>query len=343
MISIIIAILLFSNLIAPCTVYGDQDTPSDITEVKDSYISIVDISKANYSYKEMQDDIKEMEEFYNDRITVKSIGKSVMDNDITLIILGNPNSENKVFIHGSIHGREYMTTLLLMKQIEYYLYSYERDTYNGLYIKDILEEVALYYVPMVNPDGVTLSQEDLDWIDDEALKKKLIQMNNGNINFDQWKSNIRGVDLNRNFDGNWKKVKGFSYPSWGFYKGTEVESEPESKAIANLTREMNFSKTISYHAKGSIIYWYYYQKGLNYRRDYEIAKELKEITGYKLVYPSVNPASAGGYKDWYISKYNKPAFTIEIGKADSKCPLDISEFPDIWNRNKYLTLYFANE
>lgn len=300
---------------------------------------IVDTTKSLYTYEEMTKDIKEIQDKYKDKVKVETIGASVMEKDIVSIILGNPDAEKKVMIYGSTHGCEYMTTQLMMKQLEYYLDNYETLQYKDSKYSDILNNVAIYFIPSLNPDGVALSQLGTSWIKDEALKAKLIKINKGSTNFSTWKATINGVNLNANFDYLWNLTPDYA-PTRTGNRGTGPESEPESKAIADYTRQKKFNSVVSYHAMGSIIYWYYYQKGSDYQRDKALANELKTMTGYTLV-PESSSAGYAGYRNWYIMNYKKPAFTIEIGSPSSKVPLDISQFTSIWNQNKLIPMHLA--
>ena len=60
-----------------------------------------------------------------------------------------------------------------------------------------------------------------------------------------------------------------------------------------------------------------------------IAKILAAASGYRLV-DNTGLASHGGFKDWFIEYFNKPAYTIEIGKG--KNPLPISDFDGIFEK-----------
>src|SRR5699024_12821337 len=45
------------------------------------------------------------------------------------------------------------------------------------------------------------------------------------------------------------------------YKGQAPEDQEESKALAELTRQEKFQRTVSYHSSGEVIYWDFGQKG----------------------------------------------------------------------------------
>ena len=46
-----------------------------------------------------------------------------------------------------------------------------------------------------------------------------------------------------------------------------------------------------------------------------------------------------GYKDWFIQTYNKPGYTIEVGKGIN--PLPLTQFNQIYNENIGILLYAA--
>lgn len=56
----------------------------------------------------------------------------------------------------------------------------------------------MWFVPMVNPDGVTLQQEELKAFP-ISLHASLLEMNEGSKNFKRWKANAKGIDLNRQY------------------------------------------------------------------------------------------------------------------------------------------------
>ncbi len=45
------------------------------------------------------------------------------------------------------------------------------------------------------------------------------------------------------------------------------------------------------------------------------------------------PGASGyaGYKDWFIQEYNKPGYTIEVGRGAN--PLQMDQFADIYQDN----------
>ena len=105
-------------------------------------------------------------------------------------------------------------------------------------------------------------------------------------------------------------------------------TEPESLGMYNFTLEHNFRLILAYHTQGEVIFWRY----LNYTPSgaEDIANEFARVSGYELI-NEVDNDSYAGYRDWFISEYNRPGFTIETGLGVN--PLPISQFDKIYNEN----------
>ncbi len=294
-----------------------------------------------YTYSEMVKDIKALAKKYPSLISYKVIGKSEWGNDIYAVSLGTGKAE--VFINGSHHAREWLTTNLNMYMIDQYAQAYySGKSINGYNAKSILSKTKIWFVPMVNPDGVTLQQEGLNAFP-YSYHDDLIQMNYGSRDFTRWKANGKGVDLNRQYAADWANIKNNTgHPSYKNYKGTAPHTSAETKAIVNFTYELDPEIAVAYHSAGKILFWNFHQTGSWYDRDHAYAKKIGSMTGYRLVYPGSNP-SGGGYTDWFIIKFKKPGFTVEIGNYPGERHLPVYEFGATWNENKAVGLYVANE
>ena len=286
--------------------------------------NIIKINK-NYNYDILKNDILFLN-YYFPFFKINNIGNSTLGEKIIYIKLGKGNK--KLFINASHHANEWMTSLIILIFIEKYLKLYKnKEIYKGFNIEELWNNVSLYIVPMVNPDGVNLCLKNKN-----IINNKLYYEIWGDYfkELNKWKANIRGIDLNLNYPAGWNQAlknkykKGINKPGPRDYVGPNPISEIETKNMINFTKLFNFDMTISLHSQGKEIYWNY----LNYKikKSYEIGKIFEKVSGYKLTKPSFY-SSFAGYKDWFIENYRKPGYTIEIGegKEGESLPLEDAE------------------
>ncbi|WP_409302938.1 M14 family zinc carboxypeptidase [Peribacillus sp. SCS-155] len=293
-----------------------------------------------YSYSDMIADIKELKRAYPDLIQYKSIGKSEYGRNIYAVSLGTGPS--KVFINGSHHAREWMTTTVNMNMIDKYAFAYKKQQKLGGYdVQKLLKNTTIWFIPMVNPDGVTLQQGGLKYFP-KSVHSAIIKMNNGSKNFKRWKANAKGVDLNRQYNAKWYGIEGPNSPSYKNYRGKAPHTAREVQAVLSFVNSIDPEVSISYHSSGQIIFWNYEQSGSRYTRDYAYAKTLGKMTGYDLVYPK-SFKSGGGFSDWFSRTTLKPAFTIEIAPYAGETHVPVSRFPGVWQKNSTIGLYVSQE
>lgn len=238
------------------------------------------------------------------------IGYSVLGRSIYAFFVGEHGKEG--IVQGGIHAREWVTALLVLKLIG-------RKVRGGV-----------WYVPLVNPDGAELCQRGARSVEALYLRRDLLQINGG-ADFSQWKANARAVDLNVNFPARWGTGRSNVFsPAPSSYVGEAPFSEPETRALAAFTLSVRPTFTLSYHAKGEVIYWRFYQEKADEQRDLSLAQRLSEATGYALS----DGVSAGGYKDWCTEKLGVPSFTIEIGKEAWAHPIGASRVGKLYRKNK---------
>ncbi len=312
-------------------------TPQDIMASSGPIVN----PKQTYNYSKMEKDIKALAKKYPDLITYKVIGKSEYGRNIYAVSLGKGNST--VSINGSHHAREWLTTNLNMYMIEQYARAYKKNTKMGDYhVKTILDNTTIWFVPMVNPDGVELQQKGLSAFPSKD-HQALLKMNKGSRDFKRWKANAKGVDLNRQYNAGWKTIRNNApSPNYENHKGTKPHSSAETKAMVAFTYEIDPEMVVSYHSSGEILFWNYLQTGSRYNRDHAYAKKIGSMTGYRLVYPGPNP-SGGGMTDWFVDVFKRPGFTPELGRYAGPTHLPISAFDRVWKQNKYVGLYVAQE
>ena len=152
-----------------------------------------------YSHSQMMRDILGLKTAYPGLILSKNVGFSVEGRPLPMLIFGKGNT--KVFLCGTHHAREYITSAYLMYMINAYAEAYAANKRFGSYdIRQLLSECSIYIMPMVNPDGVALVQGGIKAAQDpdEVAAIRMIRPS-----YAEWKANIKGVDLNRQYPALW--------------------------------------------------------------------------------------------------------------------------------------------
>lgn len=291
-----------------------------------------------YSYERMLKDLTVLELKYEKNLKVENIGHSHFNRKILAVKLGK--GQNNILINGSHHGREWMTSMLIMKMIETYAEAYSKKHFIGDYDTDVFNDISIWFVPMVNPDGVTLQQFGPDKFP-IFHKNSLIQMNKGSRDFSGWKANGWGVDLNRQYPAGWDELEGEPNRNYQFYKGEKPFQAMEIQALSLFTKKIKPALAISYHTAGREIFWNY-RNGEWMDRDRRLAAKVAELTGYNLNTPP-KKATGGGYTDWFITAFHKPAMTIEISYLVGERNPPLSVFPEEWRRNREVGIMLAHE
>ncbi len=256
-----------------------------------------------------------------------SIGKSFLGRDILCCHIGSMQGK-QILVHGAIHAREYITTLLINRQIEYLLAKQKRGNLD-------LQVGGIYFIPMVNPDGVDIVFNGAENINCKLIKErvnKILEKSNKQL----FKANANLVDINVNFDAKWgegkhnKTVEGTEN-----YIGAFCESENETKVLKTFTQKIKPSATVSYHSKGEVIYYKFKSDSLTLKEARSLAKLASAVTGYKIVSQG---SSSGGFKDYCMEKLSIPSLTIEVGRDDLTHPLSKKDLPHILQQNLKLPL-----
>jgi len=214
---------------------------------------------------------------YTSRVSCRSteiIGYSVLGKPIYAYYYGN--GPTTILFNGGIHGSEQSGKSTMLDWV-YYLDSYAYK---------IPADRRVVIVPSVNPDGLATSS----------------------------RYNVNNVNIDRNFaSSNWQTDIDTSTGIILGGGGTQPESEPETKALADLTRNLMPRLIVSFHAQGrlvganqvgdSIAIGNLYAADVGYSSMIGIAEE---VMGYSIT---------GEYEEWAGEKYGIPAILIELPTA----------------------------
>jgi len=183
-------------------------------------------------------------------ITLTNMGTSHEGRKILMMKIGKSprgSDTRAVWIDGGIHAREWVAistaTFLLDKLVDAFKLTPTVVKDSGGCDLEAVRAVDWYVAPILNPDGYEFSHTN-----NRMWRKNRSPPPSG--------SSCYGVDLNRNWD-----VLGFglgvvsSNPCSETYKGTEANSEPETRAIAETIQQYrnNIRIYLSFHSYGQ--YW----------------------------------------------------------------------------------------
>ena len=259
-------------------------------------------------------------------------GRSALCRPLWSLTLGHGRS--RVLYNAEHHANEWITTPLLLHFAEELAAAFAGGgSIEGLRAAQLLEESTLCLVPALNPDGMDLVTGELS--EGESFDRaRRIAASYPRFPFPGgWKANLRGVDLNLQYPAGWeqareiKSAQGIVSPAPADYVGPAPLSAPESHALYELTLRFDPALTISWHSQGEEIYWRYL--------DFEppgaraIAERFAALSGYTA---ADAPYASGfaGYKDWFVQDYDRPGFTVEVGRGVN--PLPIGDFEAIYRR-----------
>jgi murein tripeptide amidase MpaA len=169
------------------------------------------------------------------------------------------STKNDVLITGGYHAREWISIEVPIYFANQLLNRYATDDA----IKYLVDHMQFWIVPIVNPDGVVYSQGvPNDQLDNVRLWRK----NRRPISLGECRSGV-GVDLNRNFDFQWRlrgddpcpqtsdDAGASDHPDNEIYRGPEPESELEIRAIKSLTNDpaRRFKAQLDYHSYSQLV------------------------------------------------------------------------------------------
>jgi hypothetical protein len=263
---------------------------------------------------------------YPDLVNLFSMGKSALGKDILCIKITNEqNNDHKYscLIDGCIHGCEWESGDACLYLAEYLLINFEK---NGT-IKQILNTTEIFIVPLLNPDGRQ--------IDDRF---------NGN-----------GIDLNRNFDVDFGRIRGgslpigkifgkriFTYrtfpilhkwiPDFPLYilnSGRSAFSEPESKALRDIMYEIE-NQDFSFYVNCHTAVHNFASPWQAFKPPFKMTNQENKIFDYARKWVAENTEyenagmsfegqvykSSGTASDWCFKEFRIPSFTFEILSQD---------------------------
>ena len=259
---------------------------------------------------------------------------TAFDRPIRTLVIGD--GPRKVIYTAAHHANEWITTPVLLKFVEDFAEAIR--TGGRIYDVDagqLAQQVTIYMVPMVDPDGVDLVTGVIQPGQVQYEMAARLSENYPTIPFpDGWKANLLGVDLNLQYPAGWPQAReikfsqGFTRPGPRDYVGRAPLNQLESRALAGFTEFVDPELVLAYHSQGRVIYWQFEDVEVPGAR--ELGERFSQVSGYALEDTPEESAYAG-YKDWFIKIFRRPGYTIEVGTGTN--PLPLSQFDEIYRDN----------
>ena len=259
---------------------------------------------------------------------------TAFDRPIRTLVIGR--GPRKVLYTAAHHANEWITAPVILKFVEELAQAIQNGgQIFGVDGKELEEQVTIYTVPMVNPDGVDLVTGVIRPGQAQYEMAATLSQNYPTIPFpDGWKANLLGVDLNLNYPAGWlqareiKYSQGYDRPGPRDFVGRAPLNQLETRALAGYTEFLDPDLVLAYHTQGEVIYWQFQDIEVPGAR--ELGERLAQVSGYTLDETPYESAFAG-YKDWFIKYFRRPGYTVEVGSGIN--PLPLSEFDRIYRDN----------
>ena len=304
-----------------------------------------------YTTSMIYDDVVELMYKHSDVLSVEILGYSEFGQAIPLLKIEDTRSQGSkkpVLFVANIHAREFYSSKFLMKFTNHFLMSIANDSCTYKEASKYLIDYSFYIIPLANPDGLKIAQQDWDGIEQYRVEINKIKRIGP---YSDWKANGKGIDLNNNFDdGNFhlKHGKLFEYkPASQGHKGDYPGQAIEAKLIQDLVDSIRPLITLSFHTKGDILFWadsgtHRKFKGL----DTKLNKKVSQKCGLKMARVSEKPKEyAAGLENYVRAKIDAIGVCVELSKSNKK----IAQHPPekflelVWRKCKNLPLIYLNE
>ncbi|XP_026333308.1 zinc carboxypeptidase A 1-like [Hyposmocoma kahamanoa] len=187
---------------------------------------------AYYTLNDIEAWMSDMAQAYSSVATEVVGGTSYEGRQIKGLKISRGGNKKAIFIEAGACSREWITVATACYIINELLTSDDNET------KVAVTEFDWYIFPVTNPDGYVWSHES----------------------FRLWRKNRRpigsafGVNLNRNWNGNWLVEGSSTNPSADNYAGTAPFSELETRTLSDYIKSIrNIEMYLAFHSYGQIL------------------------------------------------------------------------------------------
>ncbi|KAL9112896.1 MAG: hypothetical protein Q9227_002973 [Pyrenula ochraceoflavens] len=170
-----------------------------------------------HSYADHLQFLRDLQSSYPSNSEIVSAGRTVAGNTITGIHFygsGGKGKKPAVVFHGTVHAREWITTMV----VEYMAFNLLTNYASNAEIKSFVDKYDFYIFPILTAAGFLYTQSN------DRLWRKNRQTNSA--------SSCLGRDINRNWPYEWSVTGGASTnPCAEDYKGQAAADAPETQVL----------------------------------------------------------------------------------------------------------------
>lgn len=285
------------------TIPGVQVLSEDVDEMFRQVVGKAADAGLYHTYEEAKADLTDLATRFPAIASMQSLGKSVEGRDIIALKITGPNASGHhkpVFLFmGCHHAREWISVEVPLAIAKNFCENYATDA--GL--KALIDSREIWVCPMVNPDGLTYSQNNYKYW-------RKTRQKNANGTF--------GVDPNRNYGYKWGTAGDSGNPDSDTYRGTAPFSEPETQNIRDFAKNHLLTTSISFHSYGERV-MYPFSYGYVQTPDDALFKNMSvKMAALNKYQPHQSVdlyPSSGDTDDHLYAEAGAMAFTFEVGRT----------------------------
>lgn len=271
--------------------------------------------------------LQTVKEQYPDLVQVEEIGKSLKGRPIYAARVSTPENNKlkpNILFNSMHHAREVMSPEVTMDLLVYLVRNFANP--DTPWVQAWLENLNIWIVPQVNPDGNAIV-----WSHDNWWRKNAA----GN------EDSTWGVDINRNYPYRWGQCAGSSGSKGSqTYRGPKAASEPETNALMNLVARLKPVIDISYHSYSELVIAPY-----GCQSHYSAEKDVVDSVGKGIAGKLVKDSGTGSYTygtgweilypvdgddiSWMYQEHNVLAYVVEVNSTRQGFQPDYAKWRDI--------------
>lgn len=240
------------------------DDKTNESEIKSNEVGLALAEGRFHSYEETLSEFRQLANSNPSLARLVVLGTSYEGRQIFALKISkdattDDSTKPDVLITGCYHAREWIS----VEPPVYFANKLVNDYAVDDSIKHLVDNLQIWIVPIVNPDGLTYSQRSANNVMNTF---RLWRKNRRPVSAGECGSQV-GVDLNRNYDFQWRMQGDEPCPDYAddvgasddpreeTYRGPRAESEPEIMALKTLTDDPNrhFRAQLDYHNYAQLI------------------------------------------------------------------------------------------